>query len=284
MDPLSTRKPRSRRIPRQLWVGLAATLALAIFVEVSRTGLDLLVLLLIGLFIITVERTVGDWLGELLGAGRATLVLATCLGAMAWVLFEKGGAFDHFFAAAEQRGYRTAYYETSVKAPPPAPAPGPVVASTGTGPAPAPASSSFPSLGTKRPRTAPSPPIDIPREADRASSSLSVAEKSLWPLQTSLAVSHLIVRVPTPALTGERIELRARLTSNQTPVPGAAIQFTVNDRAFATARTGTDGTATVLFSARVPGRYNIRASFQNDGKLTPSTAAATLVVLQGSAH
>jgi hypothetical protein len=91
----------------------------------------------------------------------------------------------------------------------------------------------------------------------------------------------LTLDVPTPSVTGEPIELRARLTSQGSGVRGASIAFTANGRFVASSVTGGDGTASVTFSARAPGRYEIRAEFENDGKFVQAATGATLILLQG---
>ena len=150
----ATLRARSRRLPRVFWGGVAGTAATAVAVEVTRTGLDILVLVVVGLIIVLIERTVGDWLGELLGSGLATIVLGTCLAAVAWVVFEEGGIADQLFSAAEQRGYHTSYYE-STKPPPTASGPMVAVASTtGASPGPSPSGNSRPRSGGSLPSAA----------------------------------------------------------------------------------------------------------------------------------
>lgn len=278
MTNIRTRTPRSRRGPRLIWLSLAAAVVvMAVTVEVTRTGLDLLVLLVIGLGVVTLERTVGDWLGELLGSGLATLVLGSFLGGSAWLAFESGGPADRFFAAAEKRGYRTTYYETSVVRVP-ATTSVPAVASTGFDPAPAARPSQSPRVATTHP---PVPPKVVPPQAPAEPSPTNGSRRPTWLFQEQLAPSRLTLDVPTPSLTGEPIALRARLTSQGSPVRRASIAFTANGRFVASGVTGVDGNTSVTFSARVPGRYEIRAEFENDGKFVQAAAGATLILLQG---
>jgi hypothetical protein len=82
-------------------------------------------------------------------------------------------------------------------------------------------------------------------------------------------------------LTGEQIALRARLTSESLAVRGASVAFTANGRFVASGVTGGDGWASVTFSTRVPGRYEIRAEFENDGKFVQAATGATVILLQG---
>ena len=271
------REPRWRRLPRAFWGGVAGAAATAVAVELTRTGLDILVLVVVGLIVILVERTVGDWMGELLGSGLTTLVLGTTLAAVAWVLFEEGGPADRFFAAAEERGYRTSYYEVPGQPPPPKQAV--AVASTGATPAPSPNRTSRAGSTAQRSPTASGPAAgESPQEPSPTNGDSNPAA---WLLGSRLATTQLILRVPTPAMTGERIQVRARLTSDSRPVAGVPIDFTANSRPIATATTNHDGVATATFSADIVGRYHINALFRNDGRMTQSSASALLIVLQG---
>jgi hypothetical protein len=94
--------------------------------------------------------------------------------------------------------------------------------------------------------------------------------------------SEISLRVPTPAATRERLEIRARLTANGSGVSGSTIAFTANMLPLGASTTGPDGTATVVFSPRLAGRYNIRAHFLGDGRHAGSSATATITVVQGS--
>ena len=83
-------------------------------------------------------------------------------------------------------------------------------------------------------------------------------------------------------MTGERIEIRARLTSDGRPVVGVPIEFTANARSISIATTDREGIGAATFSASIAGRYLINAQFRSDGRLTQSSASALLIVLQGT--
>jgi hypothetical protein len=95
------------------WAGLVA-LALAIGVQLTRTGIDLLLAAGICLVLLSLERTVGDWVGERLGPIFAGVMFATMGVALFWYFFFSTSGrirMTRVFAAAEERGYRTAYFE-----------------------------------------------------------------------------------------------------------------------------------------------------------------------------
>ena len=77
-------------------IGILAAMLILLLVFGSAVAMGLPIVtavlgLLCGLSVVTLERTVGDWLGELLGSGLATLVLGSFLCASAWLVFERGG-------------------------------------------------------------------------------------------------------------------------------------------------------------------------------------------------
>jgi hypothetical protein len=275
MDPSDefAYRPKRRLAPTLIW-GAGSIAAVALLVEVSRTGLDLLVLLLIVVVIVILERTVGDWLGEMLGSGLATLVLGALIGLGAWVLFDKGGLADMFFEAAQSRGYGTAWYHASAVTTAPAVTTIPPVASTGStsAGAAAPRRSAVPSGGG----SAAAPAQGKPGENGESQRD---GDRTLW-IFGRRARSEISLRVPTPVGSGERVQVRVRLSSNGAGVPGASIVFTVNMRPLGVSTTGSDGSATIDFSARLGGTYTIRADFLGDGRFAASSAAGTVTVIQ----
>jgi Big-like domain-containing protein len=110
--PLSVKR-RSALI--LLWATVPV-IGLAIYVQSTGTGIDLLVFGVACLLLLALERTVGDWLGEVLGAGVAGILFALFVASTIYYFFsDKAGRShtDNFFLAAEKRGYHTVYYEPS---------------------------------------------------------------------------------------------------------------------------------------------------------------------------
>src|SRR5688572_7872285 len=91
MDRLSRASFSTRRVPRPAIWSLCAIAAMAVVVEISRTALDILVLIVLCTVLIILERTVGDWISEVVGPGLGTAALAICCGGLAWPLFTPGG-------------------------------------------------------------------------------------------------------------------------------------------------------------------------------------------------
>jgi hypothetical protein len=66
---------------------------------------------------LALERTVGDWLGELAGAAVAGFVFAVFVAGTVYYFFSESAGRSHtdsFFLAAEKRGYRTTYYQPAL--------------------------------------------------------------------------------------------------------------------------------------------------------------------------
>src|SRR4051794_13855377 len=102
--------PRQRLSTPIVWAGLAVCLS-AVFVQTTRSGLDILVLLVAAFVLLVLERTLGDWIADTLGSGPAALIFAgIALGGLLYVSSGSGRASAaRFFAGAQARGYRAAY-------------------------------------------------------------------------------------------------------------------------------------------------------------------------------
>jgi len=277
MDYSNRPRLTERRLPRRIVWGLAALGVAAVGVEISRTGLDVLLLVLLVLAVVLLERTVGDWLGELLGSGRATLVLGTAICLSAWSLLSEGGAVDKLFAVAGQKGYGTLYFRSSV--PPPSAQPSSATPAAGTSGDQRAATSAPQPTGTMSAGTAASSPV--PSGAETAVSSSAAPSGPLSLIFGRRASSTMRITTPTPIATGDTSTIRVRLTSAGEAVSGRAIIFTLDGRLLGESATGPDGTATMTFSVRVARSYQIRAEFAGDEGMAGSSGGATVVVLPG---
>jgi hypothetical protein len=266
---------RRRRVLGTVLWSLAAVGAAMLAVETSRTGLDILVLVMLAAGIVILERTIGDWLGELIGSGLSTFALALVLGAAAWTVFTPGGEADRFFREAHARGYDTLYYRSPDPAPPPAAQAAPTVPVSTAG------SSRRASGAPVRRAVDPAPAAEPPPDAGRETSSglFPTVQSMLAPKVPMAAVTFL--DLPTVALTGEQVSIRAGVTLNSRPVAGVRIEFTLNGRSLGNGLTGADGIARIPSSMRVPGRYTIGAVLQDGPSFRGSSTAATITVLPG---
>src|SRR5262245_56820924 len=73
-----------------LWAGLCVAAA-ALTVQITRTGVDVLALMLAGFLLLLLERTVGDWIAESLGPATTALVFAAVAGFGVWYVMTAGG-------------------------------------------------------------------------------------------------------------------------------------------------------------------------------------------------
>ena len=99
-------------------------LLLTISVGVTGTGIDVLLVAFGCVALLGLERTAGDWLGELVGSTVAGIVFAAAgIGCVWYFFFSATGSAqsERFFAAAEDRGYTTAYYHAKPRDPKPSP-------------------------------------------------------------------------------------------------------------------------------------------------------------------
>ena len=94
-----------------VWAGatlLVATLA----VLITHTGIDLLGLLVALAVLLLIERTLGDWIADNVGP-LTTVVIFTGVAALGVMYVSTAGGrgrVRRVFAAAEARGYHTAYF------------------------------------------------------------------------------------------------------------------------------------------------------------------------------
>ena len=94
-----------------LWMGLCVVLA-TVVVQTTRSGIDILALLIAGFILLVLERTLGDWVAESVGPAPTALIFALVAGiCVAYVTTDSGrGRAERLLVAAEARGYRAAYF------------------------------------------------------------------------------------------------------------------------------------------------------------------------------
>jgi hypothetical protein len=98
---------------------MAVLFVAALFVQLTHAGIDVFLMLAAGFVLLVLERTLGDWIAESVGAPATVLIFTVFAGlAVAYALSADGRAkANRFFAAAQSRGYRPVYF---VVAEPPA--------------------------------------------------------------------------------------------------------------------------------------------------------------------
>jgi len=266
----SPRAPRQRLPPLIAWVGLAVCVS-AVFVQATRTGVDILALLVAAFVLLLLERTLGDWIADTLGAGPAALIFAAI--ALAGILYVTSGSgrgrAARLFAEAQARGYQTAYFSVSESGkaagvpafhvtPPGAAATG------GLPPDPTP-------LGAAPPQdagsaaAAPAPPPPRPP--------LALAPDPRPPA-SGVRITQVRPSVDV-ATVGQAIALHADVTAEDDgELP--AIEFSIDGRVVATARPA-GGRATATWSTRVPGQYVVRARLP--GRYPGGTSLSALITV-----
>src|SRR6476620_6874276 len=96
----------TRRALRPIGWGMAVLFVAALAVQVTHTGIDIFLVLFSGFVLLVVERTLGDWIAESIGAPATALVFAIVAAlAVAYGMSTNGRAkANRFFASAESRG------------------------------------------------------------------------------------------------------------------------------------------------------------------------------------
>lgn len=298
----SRRSPRKKRSLEPLAWAALPVMGLGVGVVASGVGIDLLVVAVAGLFLFTLERTIGDWMAEILGSIPATAVFALAVAGFTWYVIDSA---DSFFAAAEKRGYRGVYYRAASAS----------AASIDTGSS---------SGSARTPSTAPraagagnrsdisADRVEAGEDQQAPSRDDSASEKPLEPDEIKSAG----VPPTQPALTGfvgdsrivfgpprkaaAPIPTRATLSLSSAQVPPArqialqvvvtaegrrvvegSIEFIVNGAVVGRVPLGSRAVATTTFATHIAGMYEVRARFSGTTRYEPSSSEVhTLHVIQ----
>src|SRR5438477_2824505 len=84
----------------------------ALLVQLTHAGIDIFLVLAAIFVLLVLERTLGDWIAESVGAAGTALIFALVAAlSVAYALSADGRAkANRFFATAESRGYRPLYF------------------------------------------------------------------------------------------------------------------------------------------------------------------------------
>ena len=292
--PGSTRRMFARPA---VWAGVSVLVA-AVVVQVTRTGVDILALLMGGFVLLLIERTLGDWVADRLGPVPTVVIFiaVACLG-VAYATAEGGRArLRRVFAAADAQGYHTVYFslddETdtgtagalrvplsgSVPAPPGAAGSLPAAESrpashppTALTPAPTPTSpaSSVPPASASGASGTSSPAPVAPSSSDNAPAARQAG---------NVHIARLTV-LPALGVVGETVVFHADLSSDGT---GAlpSVEFSVDGHPVAVVTPDAHGVASARWNTRVPGQYVIRAGLSG-ALVGAQRASAVLSILPG---
>jgi hypothetical protein len=273
-----------------VWAGVSVVVG-AIVVQVTRTGVDVLALLVALFVLLLIERTIGDWVADSVGPFTAILIFSAmaALG-VTYVSTDRGRSRVHrIFEAAEARGYHTAYVALdkderdagrggdskgvadTLARPLNTPAAGAVSGAPSASSSAAPSSSapSSPSAASASP---------APVVATGAASSTPRAASSPEARQAGgVRITRLRIS-PEVAVTGQPLVFRADLTSDGTgSLP--EVEFSVDGRSIGQVRPDAHGIAVARWRTAVPGQYVVRA--RPTGGLLGAVSSATLNVLPG---
>jgi Bacterial Ig-like domain (group 3) len=265
----------AHRVPKPLIAAVACLVGLIAAILATHTGVDLLLVAALCVAVIATERTVGDWLGELIGPSASTASLAGCAVLAGWYMFNGGGrpTTEKFFATAAEHGYTTIWFQSSTAR---------RTSRRDVGPYHGVAAAPLPPDTSIAANAAPVATSSDSNSAAVAVDGTGVARaKTAWrgvATEPQGTVNSLTVSPPLAA-AGQPIVLRAAITTHGEPVRGGSVDFVVNGRHIATVAVGADGVASTEFSARVPGGYTIGAHFtgaQTRGRVS-SQASLTIV-------
>jgi hypothetical protein len=238
--------PRDIRLPLLLSVGvLAVVLLLA-----QGLVIVLLVLVACGLLVL-LERTVGDWLADVLGAAGRSIIVALVLLVVGWQLLSSPSrrAATLSFLGLEAYWVIDTMPASAIDIPP------------SSAPPPAQTSSASP------PRTGTGGP---PSSASSPSRPANVPAASAEPGSPSSRVRMNVVS--RSESTGVRLEARL---SGADKIDGI-VDFIVDGKRVATASVAPDGRAVAYLRDVGPGTYQVEARFRGGGDLGETSSRITL--------
>ena len=251
----------TRNIARPVVLGALSVVVTAAIVQVTRSGVDILALMVGGFVLLLIERTLGDWVAESVGPATAAVLFAGVAAlALVYMQTDSGrGRASRFFAAAEAHGYHTTYFK---------------VGDNESGQAQvASAAAASDRVTRQQPAQslAPASPVAVPA---RPSATLTAA--STEPTARGVRITRLRLE-PEVGVVGRPVTFRVELGSEEegTYPP---VEFSVDGRIIATAP-ARDGVAKTSWSTSVPGQYVVRARVA--GSFLASGSSRTLNVLPG---
>jgi hypothetical protein len=295
--------PATKRVIARpvVWAGVSILVA-AIVVEVTRTGVDILALLVGGFLLLVIERTLGDWIADSLGPLPTVLIfIAIASLAVTYATAEGGRSrLRRVFTAADEHGYHTLYFSLdddtsgeaagsvnlsaggsgprtpSTGAPPVSASRPPARQPVGSAPAVASAPAASPvssSAGT--PTSTPSvSAVSNPAPEAHSSNASPPAPRQAG----NVRIQRLRV-LPEVGVVGESLVFRADVSSDGA---GAlpAVEFSVDGHTIAVVKPDERGVASARWKTRVPGQYVVRAGLAG-ALFGAQRASAVLSVLPG---
>jgi hypothetical protein len=266
----------------------------------SGTGIDLLVFAAAGLFLLTLERTIGDWMGETLGSGLAGVLFALGIAGCAWYFLGHSSGTaktNRFFAAADERGYSTAYYRPTPAVPVSRVAdssPGTVrtqprtTGTVGIRDATEP-SGRLDARTAVEPRKAAEPTTEAAKaSADAAKTSARSAPSAPTPggiPVSSRLVFGAVARRPGPApaiitlsvsptqiAPARRATLQTVVTAAGRAITEGSVEFTVNGIGAGRVPLDSSGVAATSFASYISGAYEVHARFSGTARYAPASS------------
>jgi len=289
-----------RRVPSVIALAVACVICAVLLVAVTRAGVDLLLIVAVCAGMLIVERSLGDWLGDLLGPGPASLVIAGCLLFGVWYLLsgDHTTPAQRFLDGAEQRGYHSVYFgreppgragvEATAEARPMSTG-GNSISNIGRRVLGVPSIKSHDPAGARAPsssQTSQTPPTAGPQSTGSAGKVRSGhggsatgdgvhrASRTVLPGSTTA-----LMLTPPIAVMGQTIEARSIVSTASGPVADGSIEFAVNGRRIALVLLGSTNNAVARFTPRAPGTYTVRAEFSGNDSMSGSSTIAVLTVV-----
>jgi hypothetical protein len=258
--------PRAR-IPKSfIWASVCLG-AVAVGVAVTHTGIDLFAVAALVVLLFITERTVGDWLGELVGPGVSNVILVGFAVLAGWYMLDGGGRMttERFFSAAEDHGYST--WLTFSPSPKEHSSVNPVGYEANAVASPHGASAG----GAFGPRSSATTGRQL---FDSTVPPAPSGSTSLDPEWREAAVTVMVT--PEVVSTGGIVVIRVSVRGSDGI--GGSVELRVNDRPITRRAVKGVGTVTVQFSPQTPGRYDVSARIAGERPSIHSTGHAFFTV------
>lgn len=252
----ATRSP----LPARMWFVALVVAGVGFLAITLRASDDVRTLLLIcaGLFVI--ERTIGDWLADRLGATFGKIAFLAAIGVLSWILLGTDQGRAALGTLLERTGSGTSGDLRGVSVPastrPPAAA----------SPAPQRSPRSSPTVSAPAPRSTPS------ADAGPDGSAAVSATTGVSGTETTIVTSTTLRAIKAGQVPGSLI-LEAVVASSSGPVTAGRVEFALEGRQLGTASVDESGTARTTVSDLGPGVFRVTARFTGSGRFRESVGS-----------
>jgi hypothetical protein len=260
MQPDPKRDTTRLPLPSGMWLVALVVGGLAFLVIALRSTDDVRTILLIcaGLFVI--ERTIGDWLADRLGATFGKLAFLVAIGAVSWIVLGTDQGRAAVGALLERTGSSSSSGLQGISVP------------ASTRPAAATSSAPRSSPSSSPAVSAPAPRSTSPAESESDGSAAVSATSGMSAGESGIVTSTALRAIKAGQPPGSMI-LEAVVSASSERVTGGRVEFALDGRVVATVSLDDSGTGRTTVTGLGAGVFRATARFTGSGRLRASVGS-----------